>query len=271
MEASRARTRLRGLRSLILLFLGLVPTICEAAGSYRTKNFAVEAPSADIARQVAERAERYRAQIARQWLGRELADWKTPCPIRVKITGGEAGGLTTFTFARGKVLDQIMSVEGRLDRILASSLPHEITHTITAGALGREVPRWADEGVSVLSEDRRERDRHDQIAAHLLARNKEMPLERLFRVEQYPRDLMGFYGQGYSVSRFLVEFGGRPRLLAYLRDGETLGWDAATRVHYGIADVAELDRAWRSWHQVLASRDSADGRMIVQTGSSSRE
>ena len=77
---------------------------------------------------------------------------------------------------------------------------------------------------------------------------------------------MGFYGQGYSVSRFLVETGGRPRLLAYLRDGETLGWDAATRLHYGIADVAELDRAWRSWHQVLASRETAETPSIVQAG-----
>lgn len=269
MEAVRLRVRRRGLQPLIVV-LGLIPSVCSASGSYRTRNFVVEAPTSEIARQVAESAERGRARIARQWLGRELPDWKTPCPIRVKITSGEAGGLTSFTFARGKVVDQEMSVEGRLDRILASSLPHEITHTITAGALGREVPRWADEGVSVLSEDRRERDRHDRIAAHLLARKKEIPLSRLFRIEQYPTDLMSFYGQGYSVSRFLVEFGGRPRLLAYLRDGETLGWDAATRLHYGIADVGELDRAWRAWHRVLSSVETVESGGIVRTGSSSR-
>ena len=62
-----------------------------------------------------------------------------------------------------------MSVEGRLDRILASALPHEVTHTIFAAYFGGPMPRWADEGASFLSEDLRETRRHDQVAANLLA------------------------------------------------------------------------------------------------------
>ena len=73
------------------------------------------------------------------------------------------------------------------------------------------MPRWADEGASLLSEDAREIGRHDNIVANLLNRRGEYPLGRLFVIEEYPSDLMGFYGQGYSVSRFLVEMGGRPR------------------------------------------------------------
>src|SRR5437660_1533072 len=80
---------------------------------------------------------------------------------------------------------------------------------------------------------------------------------RLFRVEQYPRDLMGFYGQGYSVSRFLVEMGGKPRFLRFVRDGARSGWDEAARLHYDLADCQELDRAWRAWHQVVASAGPA--------------
>jgi hypothetical protein len=62
---------------------------------------------------------------------------------------------------------------------------------------------------------------------------------------------MSFYGQGYSISRFLIEMGGRPRFLQFVRDGMKQGWDAATRTHYELADVRELDRAWRSWHHVV--------------------
>ena len=115
------------------------------------------------------------------------------------------------------------------------------------------MPRWADEGASLLSEDLRETQRHDQIVASLLSRRGEFQLGRLFLMEEYPADLMGFYGQGYSVARFLVEMGGRPRFLKFVKDGPETGWDQATRAHYGLRDVRELDRAWRSWHKVATA------------------
>ncbi len=77
-------------------------------------------------------------------------------------------------------------------------------------------------------------------------------------IEEYPSDLMGFYGQGYSISRFLIEMGGRPRFLRFVREGTKTGWDAATRSHYGIAGVRELDRAWRAWHEVTLTASVPD-------------
>ncbi len=250
---------------VIVLILAVIPAL--AGASHRTANFVVTAPTPEAARAIAEHAETCRTQIARQWLGKDLPPWRTPCPIKVKLTRGEAGGLTSFGFANGRVSDQEMSVEGRLDRILASALPHEVTHTIFAAYFGGPMPRWADEGASLLSEDLRERRRHDQIALDLLSRRGDLPLGRLFRVEDYPSDLMGFYGQGYSASRFLVEMGGRPRFLQFVRDGLNQGWDAATKTHYGLADVKELDRAWRSWHKVVASRESARDDLVIRAQS----
>jgi hypothetical protein len=232
------------------LILACVPILGGA--SARTANFVVDAPTVEIAQRVAEHAESCRKAFALAWLGKELPPWPAPCPVRVKLTSGEAGGLTSFGFAKGQVADQTMSVEGRIDRILASALPHEVTHTIFAAYLGGPMPSWADEGASLLSEDRREIDRHEQIVAQLLERRGDMPLGRLFQMEDYPSDLMGFYGQGYSVSRFLVEIGGRARFLQFVKDGPRSGWDAASRTHYGLANVRELDRAWRSWHKVVA-------------------
>jgi hypothetical protein len=107
----------------------------------------------------------------------------------------------------------------------------------------------------LLSEDERELTRHDQIAADLVNRRGEISLAELFVIDEYPKDLMAFYGQGYSISRFLIEIGGRPRFLRFVRDGLRSGWDEATYEQYGLADVNELDRAWRSWHRgVLADR-----------------
>jgi hypothetical protein len=257
----------RGLAAFLVSLL--VPILGGA--SHRTTNFVVEAPTAEMAKQVAEQAETYRSAIARQWLGQEITAWSTPCPIRVKLTRGEAGGVTSFGFNRGRVSDQDMVVEGRLDRILASALPHEITHTIFAAYFGGPMPRWADEGASLLSEDLRERQRHDQIAVNLLSRRGDLPLTRLFTIEEYPSDLMGFYGQGYSISRFLIEMGGRPRFLRFVREGTQAGWDAATRNQYGLADVRELDRAWRAWHKVVAQSQAPrdENTVIVRAQSAS--
>ena len=245
-------------RALAAVALLLIPVLTGA--SHRTTNFVVEAPTAEAAKKIADRAEACRVEIARAWLGHELAPWKTPCPIRVKLTAGEAGGVTEFGFGGGRVTDQDMFVEGRLDRILASALPHEVTHTIFAEFFGGPMPRWADEGASLLSEDNREIQRHEQIVVDLLRRKGDFPLQKLFTIEEYPRDLMGFYGQGYSISRFLVEMGGRPTFLKFVKDGMSRGWDPATRAHYRLDNVRELDRAWRAWHRVsLAGRTDAPG------------
>lgn len=245
-------------RAVALLFGLALPLL--AGASARTKNFTVQAPTAEAAQAVARHAESCRKQIAIEWLGHELPDWDRPCSIVVNLTGGEAGGVTSFGFGGGRVVDQEMSVEGRLDRILASSLPHEVTHTVFAAYFGGPMPRWADEGASLLSEDQRERSRHDRFASDLLARDGAWPLGQLFTIDDYPTDLMGFYGQGYSVSRFLVEMDperGRPRFLAFIRDGMASGWDEATRTHYHLANARELDRAWRSWHSVVANGPAA--------------
>lgn len=247
--------RTAGGMQLVALMLGMVAQSASAA-SYTTRNFQIEAPTADAAQRVGEHAEACRKAIAQAWLGQPLPDWSRRCPIRVVLTSGEAGGITTFSFHRGRVSDQDIKVEGRLDRILASALPHEITHTIFAAYFGGPMPRWADEGASLLSEDQREKDRQDQIVQNLLRNRNELPLRTLFGMEEYPDDLLGFYGQGYGVAKFLIAIGGRPRFLAFVKDGPEQGWDAAASTHYGLADCRELDRAWRSWQNVqLASRD----------------
>ena len=251
----------------ILAALATMSVPLLGGASHRSPNFMVEADTREVARAVAEHAEKCRKTIAKEWLGKEMPAWSEPCPVKVKLTPGEAGGVTSFGFANGRVTDQTMTVEGRLDRILASAIPHEVTHTVFAAYYGGPMPRWADEGASLLSEDLRELHRHDQIALDLLSSRRELPLSRLFKVEEYPKDLMGFYGQGYSISRFLVEMGGRPRFLAFVKQGLQSGWDEATKTHYGLADVRELDRAWRSWHKVVASKRSTKDELVIRAQS----
>src|SRR5262249_56886909 len=99
-------------------------------------------------------------------------------------------------------------------------LPHEVTHTVLAHSFRPPVPRWADEGGSVLSEDDQERQRHDMLVRQILnTPGRAIPLRRLFALTQYPRDVMVLYAEGYSVTNFLVSRSSRPPFLTFLAHG----------------------------------------------------
>lgn len=214
------------------------------AATYRTPNFVVEAATPQIAQQVGQYAEHYRKEKALQWLGTEMPRWGQPCPLRVTVTMGGSGGATSFAFDSGRVLSQKMHIEGTLERLLASVLPHEVTHTVFAYHYRQPVPRWADEGGSVLSEDDIERKRHDRLVRNILNNRRAMPLRRLFALKEYPPDVMVLYAQGFSVCDFLVGRSSRPAFLNFIADGMRSGWDNAVQQHYGFRNVEELEQAW---------------------------
>jgi RNA polymerase sigma factor (sigma-70 family) len=215
----------------------------DSPGIHRTRNFRVQAASERVARLVAEAAEEHRKRLARFWLGKELPPWPEPCPIKVTITARGTGGATSFSFDGGKVQSQNMQLEGPLDSILASVLPHEVTHTILAHAVGKPLPRWADEGAAVLAEDEQEHRRHDQLTARIIDERRAMPLRRLFALNDYPRDVMTLFAQGYSVTSFLVDKNDRRTFLAFVKMGMSDGWDRAVRA-YNFRDVEALEDAW---------------------------
>jgi hypothetical protein len=245
--------------SLALVVLAL----SSLGAAYRTPNFVVEAPTPQIAHQVALWAEYYRKQKAQEWLGREMPPWGQPCPLKVKLSM-HSGGATSFAFDQGSILSQQMEIEGPLDRLIKSVLPHEITHTVLAHYFRQPVPRWADEGGSVLSEDDVERNRHDRLVRQILNSGRAMPLRRLFALKEYPPDVMVLYAQGYSVSNFLVGRSSRGAFLAFIAQGMRGNWDAAARQHYGYRSVEELERAWlqhlRDGGRPPAAVASAGGR-----------
>jgi hypothetical protein len=233
-----------GMRRPLAVFF-LIAAVASMGASYRTTNFVVEAPTPQIAQQVGQYAEHYRKEKAQLWLNQEMPPWPEPCPIRVTVTMGGAGGATSFAFDRGRVLGQNMHIEGSLERLLNSVLPHEVTHTVFAYNFRMPVPRWADEGGAVLSEDDIERNRHDKLVRQILnTQGRAIPLRRLFALKDYPSDVMALYAEGYSVSDFLVGKSGRPEFLAFVGQGMREGWDRAAQAHYRFNSVEELEQAW---------------------------
>jgi hypothetical protein len=237
-------------RSLVLLAV-----FASVGAAHRTPNFVVEAPTQRNAEVVGEHAERLRKEVAMRWLGKELPDWPRPCPIRVNLTENGAAGCTSFSFDNGRVMDQQMTLEGTIQRILEGVLPHEMTHVVLAHRFGRPVPRWADEGAAVLAEDRAERDRHDRLLQEILDRPRRyIPLRRLLAQTNYPSDVVVLYAEGQSLTRYLVERGGRPKFLAFVAAGMQGDWDKALHEHCSYENVEELEQAWQSWLRQEAVR-----------------
>jgi hypothetical protein len=228
------------------------------AATARTANFVVEAPTQELAQEFGKLAEHYRKQKAIEWLGQEMPRWATPCPLRISVTMSGAKGATSFTFPEGQVY-QTMFIEGPLDRLRNSVLPHEITHTVLAHHFRRPVPRWADEGGAVYSEDDLERRRHDNMCREVLNSGRGMPLRRLFSLRDYPNDVMVLYAEGYAISRFLIELSDRPTFLNFVAHGMQWGWDDAAKTYYRYRDVNEMEQAWLD--QLRQGRGSAVARV----------
>lgn len=227
--------------SLAVGLLFVLPAFAQVQVS--STNFVVTAPNARLAQEFAQAAETFRKQKALEWLGQEMPKWPQPCPLDVRVKLEGASGATHFNFM-GQTYSQRMEIEGSYERLLHSVLPHEITHTVFAHYFRCPVPRWADEGGSVLSEDDTERHRHDSMCRQHLREGRAMKLRSLLGLKDYPRDVGVLYAEGFSVTQFLVERHGRPAFLQFIAHGMQHGWDPALQTHYQLRSIEDLETAW---------------------------
>lgn len=243
-----------------------------------SQNFVVHAADPILARKVSSEAERFRKELAIEWLGRELKPWGQKCPINVQI-GMDAGGETSFAFVtnesgRGQPIDWQMKIFGPPDRLLDAVLPHEVTHTIFATHFGQPLPRWADEGACTTVEHVSERRKNHRMLMDFLHSqpSRGLPFNRMFTMRNYPHDILPLYAQGYSVAKFLILQKGRRHFLDYIGSGlknesrgaELRAWDQATTEFYNYKDLSDLQVAWLDWVRKGSSETAFNGRAQEQ-------
>lgn len=246
------------------LALLVVAVLASMGAQHRTPNFIVYASTAQVAQQVGQWAEHYRKEKALLWLGQEMPQWGQPCPLQVNVTMGPPSGATTFQFGQGAILSMKMEIQGPLDRLIQSVLPHEITHTVFAYRFRCPVPRWADEGGSVLSEDDQERDTHDKLTRKILNEGRQIPLRRLLPMTEYPREVHCLYAQGYSVTDYLVKRSDRKTFLNFVGQAMNSGWDNAIQSYYGHRSVEEMEQAWLKHLRDTKHQPGRGPEMIAQ-------
>lgn len=248
----------------------LLPTSdCFAANS-RTRNFVVTAPDPQLANDVANAAEKFRRELAIEWLGHEIEDWRTPCILTVSLDS-RAFGETSFSFStppnvRSEPFDFVMKINGTRERLLDSVLPHEITHTIFASHFGQPLPRWADEGACTVVEHLSERRKNHRMLIEFLTTKRGIPFNKMFAMKSYPRDILPLYAQGYSLCRYLVQRGGKRKLINFIGDGlQTSNWNSAVLKHYQVSDLSDLQGNWLEWIKNGCPGPSAKNKQLVST------
>ena len=223
--------------------------LLSLGAGYRTTNFIVSAPTPQLSREIADSAECYRRELAIEWLGHELPRWSQPCPITAHVSPRlNAGGATSFMFQHGRPFGWRMTIQGSQSRVLDSVLPHEVTHTIFATHFGRPLPRWADEGACTTVEHESEKMKQHNLLIHFLTHHRGIAFNRMFAMKEYPQDILPLYSQGYSLARYLIMQGGKKQFVKYVGDGMRMNnWTAATKKHYGMTSLSELQITWLDW------------------------
>jgi hypothetical protein len=208
-----------------------------------------------FAEKVARVAERTREVQIRRWFSAANEVWKPRCAIYLytdpeeysQATGAppQSPGLTRIEGEGDRIWGRRIDLHGRPEELLRAVLPHEVTHTVLAGRFGARVPRWADEGMAVLSEPRDRVEGHLRFLPRWRDEGRLLPLRRLMDQEDYPEPRFwgSFYGQSVSLVDFLVEAKGAPTFAAFLREGLRDGYTSALRHHYGWT-YRELERHW---------------------------
>ncbi len=129
---------------------------------------------------------------------------------------------------------------GRPD--LLNTVTHEVAHMVQHEAFaGVRLPRWAGEGLAMVADGR-----PDRWARVLQAGHSAYPLRILLRSGYPRRNARVFYAQSLSLTRFLLARGGRGRLKAFIYQAARQGYDRALHDNYGLASVAQLERAWKA-------------------------
>jgi hypothetical protein len=231
-----------------------------------TTNFRVfHNQTRELAERTARVAERTRTDMFRKWFGETGAAWTPKCDVYVhasandyaRQTGAPANspGHSTFQSDHGRVVLRRIDLHADDANMLVAVLPHESTHVVLAGQFGDQPPpRWADEGMAVLTEPREKIDRHLRMLSQHARERQLFYLRELMeqtypqpQQNQYPepRRIGAFYAQSVSLVEFLAQRKGPREFAQFLRDGMRGGYETALRKHYDIKDFSELEKSWR--------------------------
>jgi hypothetical protein len=223
-----------------------------------TANFRIfHNESRELVDQVAQSAEKSRMEAERKWFGGGVEIWKPPCEIVLWANADDYSKQTRFPrnypghskieSRAGRVLSRRIELHCDERNMLASVLPHEVTHVVLAGKFGEKpLPRWADEGMAVQSEPREHIEKHLRNLPQFRQDRQLFSVRQLMQMDDYPnsKSLGAFYAESVSLVDFLTHKRGPQVFAEFVRDGLYDGFEKALAKHYAMTSFDELEQQW---------------------------
>ena len=218
-------------------------------------------PEAD-ARRLAECCEAWRQRLRATWIT-DASDgvWLPKCEVCVhphreaynlalKRAGDTSVGSTMMNFDQGRTVLRRIDVRADASDWSNAALPHELTHVVLGERFGgHALPRWADEGIAMLSEST---DKHRERLVNLrqiLSRRSTIRLADLVRADRLPTPNLrdAFYGQSVALTSCLIRKSTPARFADFLEEVQHISLDSALRHHYQLDGVPALQKEWDEW------------------------
>jgi hypothetical protein len=225
------------------------------------------------AEQLLRAAEQHRTAFFSKWTNNVPGNWEPICEICLHVNGASyaqatgqsasSPGHSSIKMPGGKVTARRIELRADHPDMAMVTLPHEITHVVLADIFpDGSLPRWADEGMAVLSEPRAQVDRYLKTMIRLRNERKLIPLNRILDRTEYPdaATVTVFYVESVSVVEFMVNQKGTAEFVQFLKDARS-GFEPALQQHYGLQSISQLEEAWRrASFPALIERWSAVGQ-----------
>lgn len=205
-----------------------------------------------------------RQALQKRWLSHDKhVEWSPKCDLflypsayefeRLTRTPASMMGFADLNIGQGRVSVRGISIRADDAKLLDKVLVHELTHVVMADYFcERQIPRWADEGIAVLSEPDERRVELLRWLKLEVAQGRGFSLAQLTVQSSVPQDkLLGdlFFAQSVAAVEYLLSHRklSEPQVLSFVAESQTLGLEGALKRHVPDVSLAAFEQDWRSW------------------------
>lgn len=218
-------------------------------------------PDADV-RQLAESCEVWRVRLRSTWItGAVASTWVPKCDVFVHANqaaynqalnrpGDTSVGSTMMNFDQGRTVMRRIDVRSDASDWSNAALPHELTHVVLGERFGgHALPRWADEGIAMLSESTEKHRERLTSLQEIVGGRPSLSMVELLKANRIPAPHLrdAFYSQSLAVSSLLIRRSTPATFADFVEETTTAGMETALRNHYQLDGIAGLQREWNEW------------------------